>query len=952
MCSRQRYTLSGISFYVTFVNFVIESAKIVGMKSKILHFGLFLFLYVACTVPASAQVATHITNFNHKAYTGGVQNWGSAISADQNLYVGNNNGLLRYNGNDWLLLEPGERATVRAVHIVKNRVYTAGDNNIGYWEQDPLGKPTYTSLLPQVNQLGTTGETFWSIGSLDKYVYFQSFGNIILYDGQCVDYLVRQDFYSLLFQANGKLFIQKFGNSLQQIDGNKLIDFSDDPVFKREEVKFIYALTPDKYLIGFSNGELYTIENGALRMIARVVNENNLPVRIDCGSIWKDETLAVGTIGDGLFLISLSDLKQTHIHTPQLQDLNIHSVCFADEDFLWLALDNGISSVILNPKLYLWKSYTEIGTFFDAAQFNGKTYVASNQGMYLFEEGGRKVQTPILPLQFCNLKNELLCGTTSALYKMTSQHPYFQRFCDVNGVEQYEYIADRGNEYILLRAYSGISLLQYKDHTWQYLSTVVGTVNYRYIMPENLYTVWTLHPEKGISRLRIHEKLDQVAGSDNFTEIDGYSNLTNISIFKIEERVLFATPKGIYLFDLAAKTFRRQEKLSSQIMYLDKLQSISTAYGNNVWVAANNELFLYRITDLSAELLFSLPFVHNEFTLYDKHLNIRSVNDSVAFVSTCEGTVVIDNGKISQNETGKHTLRIEAFYYTGKGESPVYVDFRNPKIELPNTATNIMIRVCAGMQTYPASVSYRLPGVSDEWSEWQTSGIIHFTNLPSGTYKLEIKDSSRNSMAIFLLVAPPLFQRTWMILLYVLVLIIITIIAVTYVSGKKRKTLQRKHAEELQKQEYKQLKEKFATQGEELKNRIRYLSQKQELLDTISSEIENQKQELGDRYPNKLYLKLMKIIQDGATEKDKYLSYENYFVEAHYDFMLRMRDTHPVLSASELKFCCLLRANLSTKDIAVIMGIAVRSVELKKHRLKQRIGLESGKSLTSYILSI
>lgn len=51
---------------------------------------------------------------------------------------------------------------------------------------------------------------------------------------------------------------------------------------------------------------------------------------------------------------------------------------------------------------------------------------------------------------------------------------------------------------------------------------------------------------------------------------------------------------------------------------------------------------------------------------------------------------------------------------------------------------------------------------------------------------------------------------------------------------------------------------------------MRFLTQKQELLDAISTEVETQKNELGERYPNKLYLRLMKIIQQGATEKISY----------------------------------------------------------------------------------
>lgn len=278
---------------------------------------------------------------------------------------------------------------------------------------------------------------------------------------------------------------------------------------------------------------------------------------------------------------------------------------------------------------------------------------------------------------------------------------------------------------------------------------------------------------------------------------------------------------------------------------------------------------------------------------------------------------------------------------------------------MPNTATNITIQVTTGLGTHVTSISYRLPGVTNEWSPWQTSGTIHFTNLPSGTYQLEIKDSNQNTLIVPILVSPPLYKRTWMISLYVLFLVIITVGVVTLFSERKRKRLlkqyeeeQRKHAEELQHQAYEQLQEKVRNQESELKNRMRFLTQKQELLDAISTEVETQKNELGERYPNKLYLRLMKIIQQGATEKDKLLSFENYFVEVHYEFMLRMQKVYPDLSPSELKFCCLIRANLSTKEISIIMGIALRSVELKKYRLKRKLNLDQDSSLTSYILSI
>lgn len=55
------------------------------------------------------------------------------------------------------------------------------------------------------------------------------------------------------------------------------------------------------------------------------------------------------------------------------------------------------------------------------------------------------------------------------------------------------------------------------------------------------------HPEKGIFRLRINKELNQTTDFENFSEIDGYANYNRISQFKVEDKILFATPKGIYV---------------------------------------------------------------------------------------------------------------------------------------------------------------------------------------------------------------------------------------------------------------------------------------------------------------------------------------------------------------------------------------------------------------------
>lgn len=225
---------------------------------------------------------------------------------------------------------------------------------------------------------------------------------------------------------------------------------------------------------------------------------------------------------------------------------------------------------------------------------------------------------------------------------------------------------------------------------------------------------------------------------------------------------------------------------------------------------------------------------------------------------------------------------------------------------------------------------------------------LHFTSLPAGEYVLEVKAYGGESLSIPFAVSVPFAARPYMVMLYAIVLIIVTGAAVhVKASADKRREI-----DKLKRLQYSQLQEKVLALEKELKERMRLAVGRQELLDAIVSEIESQKQELGERYPNKLYYRLMRIVEDGRTQTGKMLSFENYFVEVHYDFMQRMQKLHPDLSPSELKFSCLVRANLTTKEMASILGIDIRSVELKKYRLKRKLGLDKDSRLTSFILNV
>lgn len=56
-------------------------------------------------------------------------------------------------------------------------------------------------------------------------------------------------------------------------------------------------------------------------------------------------------------------------------------------------------------------------------------------------------------------------------------------------------------------------------------------------------------------------------------------------------------------------------------------------------------------------------------------------------------------------------------------------------------------------------------------------------------------------------------------------------------------------------------------------------------------------------------------------------------------FQTRLKSRFPHLTSYDLRLCTYLKANLSTKEIAILLNITPDSVKKAKHRLRKKMGL-------------
>lgn len=93
-------------------------------------------------------------------------------------------------------------------------------------------------------------------------------------------------------------------------------------------------------------------------------------------------------------------------------------------------------------------------------------------------------------------------------------------------------------------------------------------------------------------------------------------------------------------------------------------------------------------------------------------------------------------------------------------------------------------------------------------------------------------------------------------------------------------------------------------------------------------------------------------IRQRMSFTDKVEDFNLQIERMHKDFMGRIAQLYPDLSSNDIKLAVLLRLGISTKEIATLLNISPKSVEINRYRLRKKLALDRGANLTHFINNI
>ena len=97
---------------------------------------------------------------------------------------------------------------------------------------------------------------------------------------------------------------------------------------------------------------------------------------------------------------------------------------------------------------------------------------------------------------------------------------------------------------------------------------------------------------------------------------------------------------------------------------------------------------------------------------------------------------------------------------------------------------------------------------------------------------------------------------------------------------------------------------------------------------------------------------ILQQIDDGINSENDWQMFEQQFKNVHQDFNSVLSLRYPKLTPTELKVCSLIKTGLTSKEIANLLFITHRTVELHRTRIRKKLELPHGANLTSFLAAL
>lgn len=147
------------------------------------------------------------------------------------------------------------------------------------------------------------------------------------------------------------------------------------------------------------------------------------------------------------------------------------------------------------------------------------------------------------------------------------------------------------------------------------------------------------------------------------------------------------------------------------------------------------------------------------------------------------------------------------------------------------------------------------------------------------------------------------------------------------------------------------LKQQLETKMQELSSYTLHIIRKNQLLEDLRSKLDEMVKD--DKRDQRKQIKLLSEQISGGLQDDQHWEeFRGIFEQVHHSFFDRLQQQTGPLTNNDLRLIALIKMNLTSTDIATLLGISQDSLRVIRHRLRKKMNLAPGDNLSAYIQSV
>lgn len=886
-------------------------------------------------------------NFTKNDYNGDNQVWGGVQGSDNAMYFANNHYFLRYDGVRWEKYTLPGKTIIRSVMAEGNRIYCGSYREFGYWQRE-MGQMRYHSLSAgKTFFTGISGnEEIWKIFRSGSSLYFQSFNELYEYSGGKLRKSRFPSLVSYCYTVGNTIYAATVSEGVYYKKENKFL-----PVPKWESLK-------NKVLHGMEgyHGKIYAFTKNDGVFVADAtgavawnhsINERLKTTGILSAKFIAKNRLAIGTSLSGIFIVDMADGSYININRSNaLRNNAVLSIGLDRENDLWLGLDNGISHIEVNsPVNILTDNSGELGSVYSMAIYNNGYLLGSNHGLFsytaptLVRQRGSQGQV----WDIANTGSDYIIGHNDGTYLFSDGN--YGRVSDVHGGWNCMY-SKIENAYFQAN-YSGIAAYYDPADLSKYKVLSGLTKPVRNLAQNRAGELWATDIYKGLYRIEFDSDFN-VTNIKNISRDSGLDNDYSVKLINFSNEIHFFIGKNWYRYNSI------NEKLEKDPLFSHEFTGISDIFqiGSKSFIVNRNSL-LYYITYSRGHFLWkAIPPKYYDGRILPDFTRCIAHNGKL-YLNLDDGFLIYDPEKDEPSES----VRIEALY-EGK---------------LLQEGGRIRHNTALEINAVPSYFGYKRPGLF-----YRIAGRDLLSPLPAGSVMLNNMANGNNTIDVFMsrgngfrkiasfdfYVAYPWYFSWWMVLVYI---VLVSTIFFLYYRWNKMKYTQRirlseeelKHRRQLleleleaedraRRQEHEKsiLEVEVQYKASEVAGKSLSIAKHSEMIESIREVLDSENDTAT------LKKNIRNIIKAGSISKNEWQSFEKNLFKGHEEFVSRLTLKYPELTPKDIKLCIYLKMNLSSKEIAPLMNISFRGVELHRYRLRKKLGLSPDESLYKFMLAI